>query len=60
MSQNVRRYIYSLGTPAGAILVFYGIMSEQEIALWLSLLGAALLVGEGTLAAANTPKIRTK
>jgi hypothetical protein len=56
VSQNVRRYIYSLGTPVGALLVFYGIASEEEFALWLSLLGAVLLVGEGAMAAAFTPK----
>lgn len=56
MSENVRRYIYSLGTPIGALLVFYGLLTEQEVSLWMSLLGTALLVGEGALAAANTPK----
>lgn len=57
MSQNVRKYIYSLGTPIGALLVFYGIVSEEEFALWLSLLGAVLLVGEGAMAAFHTPKL---
>jgi hypothetical protein len=57
MSQNVRKYIYSIGTPLGALLVGYGLISDQEVALWLSLLGALLLVGEGAMAAANTPRV---
>lgn len=55
MSEQVRRYIYSLGTPIGALLVFYGLLTEQEVSLWMSLLGTALLVGEGALAAFHTP-----
>lgn len=55
MSEQVRRYIYSLGTPVGALLVFYGLLTEQEVSLWMSLVGAVLLVGEGALAAFHTP-----
>lgn len=57
--EHVRKYIYALGTPVGAVLVFYGLLSEQEVALWLAVLGAVLLVGEGTMAAKNTSGRRT-
>lgn len=55
MSPTVRKYIYSIGTPLGALAVFYGLLSDEEVALWLSLLGTVLLLGEGAMAAVNTP-----
>lgn len=54
MPEHVRAYIYRLGTPVGALLIFYGIISEAEAALWLGLLGAVMMVGEGAMAALNT------
>lgn len=55
MSPKVRKYIYMLLTPAAALLVFYGVVSEGEAAMWLALAGTALLMGEGGLAAVHTP-----
>ena len=54
MPEHVRAYIYRLLTPVGALLVFYGLLGDAELALWLQLAGAALLVGEGALAARHT------
>lgn len=52
--ERVRAYIYRIGTPIGALLVFYGFLSEQELALWLGVVGAVLMIGEGALASAHT------
>lgn len=54
MSERTRAYIYRVGTAVGGLLVFYGVLSESELAAWLQALGAALLVGEGSLAAVKT------
>lgn len=54
MPEHIRAYIYRLGTPVAALLIFYGVISEQAAGLWLGLLGSALMVGEGTMAALNT------
>lgn len=54
MPEHVRAYIYRLGTPVSSLLIFYGIISEAEAALWLGLLGAVMMVGEGAMAALNT------
>ena len=55
MSPKVRKYIYTLLTPVAALAMFYGLVSEQEAALWIGLIGTALSVGYGGLAAVNTP-----
>jgi hypothetical protein len=54
MSSNVRKYIYTLLTPLGAVAVFYGLLSGEEVALWLALAGTALMTASGTMAAVNT------
>lgn len=54
MSEKTRKYIYALLTPLSALAVFYGLVSEEEVALWLGFAGTALMVGEGFMAAANT------
>lgn len=55
MSPKVRKYIYMLLTPAAGIAVYYGLVNDHEAAMWVGLIGAALMVGEGGLAAVNTP-----
>lgn len=54
MSPKVRSYIYGLLTPLAALLVFYGLVSAEEVQLWMVLVGTALLAGEGGLAAVHT------
>lgn len=49
---KVRAWIYGVLVAAGPLAVFYGWMSEQEVALWLGAVAAAL--GNG-LALANVP-----
>ena len=58
MPEHVRAYIYRLLTPVAALLIFYGVISEAEAALWVELAGTALLVGEGALAARHTTTAR--
>lgn len=60
MPEHVRAYIYRLGTPVAALLMFYGVIGETEASLWLGLLGAALMVGEGAIASMNTSTKRIK
>ena len=47
-SETGRRWLYSIGTAAGAIAVGYGILTAEMAALWLGLL-AALLGGVAVL-----------
>jgi hypothetical protein len=54
-SPRVRAYIYSVGVAAGPLAIFYGLMTSEEVALWLGL-GAAGLALPSALALANTPK----
>lgn len=53
-SPRLRAYLYGILVPAGALLVFRGIITAGELGLWLSLAGAVLAVSNG-LALANTP-----
>lgn len=55
-----RRFIYAALTPIAALLVFYGLLSEAEVALWLGLAGTLLLSGEGAMAAVNAKDGRSE
>jgi hypothetical protein len=54
-SPKVRTYIYRVLVAAGPVVLLYGLLSAEEIAVWLGL-GATVLSPGGVLAAANTPK----
>jgi len=54
-SDRTRAYIYGILVAAGAIALTYGIVSSEELAVWLGLGGSIL--GNG-LAFANTDKAR--
>ena len=54
-SPKVRAYIYRCLVAAGPVVLLYGLLSAEEIAVWLGL-GATILSPGGALAAANTPK----
>ena len=49
-SEQIRAYIYRLLMAAGAIAMFYGIMTNEELAVWLGFASVALNV----LPATNT------
>jgi hypothetical protein len=55
MKQTHRAWIYRLATALVPITVFYGLLADNEAALWLGVLGAALSTGGHALASANTP-----
>jgi len=54
-SPKVRAYIYRCLVAAGPVVLLYGLLSAEEIAVWLGL-GATVLSPGSALAAANTPK----
>ena len=41
----VRTWIYTILTPLSALLVFYGAVSESEVALWVALVTATIQGG---------------
>lgn len=53
---EIRAWIYRVLAAVGPILVFYGIATAEEVALWLALGGTILSTGALALASANTPK----
>ena len=54
-SPKVRAYVYRVLVAAGPVVLLYGLLTAEEIAVWLGL-GATILSPGGALAAANTPK----
>ena len=52
----IRAWLYRIIAAAGPIVVFYGLMSADEAALWTGLGATILGTPTATLAAANTPK----
>ena len=49
---TVRRYVYGVAIAGLPLIHVYGILAEEHIALWTSLLGSILVP---TLAIGNTP-----
>jgi hypothetical protein len=52
-TQNVRAWIYRVATAAMPLLIAYGVVKEQDAALWIGAISALLVPG---LAAVNTPR----
>lgn len=52
----LRRYVYTVLAAAGPLVVFYGLATTEEIALWLGVGATILGTPTGALAAANTPR----
>lgn len=57
-SPKARLYVYGVLGAAAPLLVAYGIVSDTEVALWLSLAGTILATGGLGLASANVPTER--
>lgn len=55
MTPQRRKYAYTLLVSLGAVLVFYGIVTQEELAVWLNVASTALLAGGALLARQNTP-----
>ena len=54
-NNTTRAYIYGILLAVGAVVLVYGFVTKEELAVWLALGGAIL--GNG-LALANTPSGR--
>ena len=54
LPENVRAYIYAILTAVGLVLIFYGVLSQEEYALWLGVAATVLQTAGNALAAANT------
>jgi hypothetical protein len=52
-TQATRAWIYRVATAAMPLLIAYGVVNEQDAALWIGAVAALLVPG---LAAANTPR----
>lgn len=52
----IRRYVYGVLAAAGPIVVFYGLATTEEVALWLGVGATILGTPTGALAAANVPR----
>lgn len=52
----IRKYIYGVLAAAGPIVVFYGLATTEEVALWLGVGATILGTPTGALAAANVPR----
>lgn len=51
--KKLRAWIYSLIVAAGPLVIFYGVASADEVALWLGLGGTVLGVPAGSTALTN-------
>lgn len=49
-NSRVRLWLYSVACAALAVLVGYGIVEADKVPLWLGLIGALGMVGNGTAA----------
>ena len=54
MKQAHRAYIYGVLIALAPLSVFYGLLADNEAALWLGVVGALLGTGAHALASANT------
>lgn len=53
---EIRAWIFRIVIAVGPIVVFYGLMTADEIALWIGLGGTILGTPAASLAAANVPR----
>lgn len=57
-SPQARAAIYSLLVAVGAVLVVYGIITQDEVDAWLAVIERLLLVLGSGLALLNIPRIK--
>lgn len=50
-----RRYVYDVLTVVGPVAVFYGLVTDTEVSLWLGVAGTVLQASGIGLARANVP-----
>lgn len=60
MNANTRKWIYDVLSVLGPALVFYGVLSGEEFAMWLGIAGTLLQSSGTVLARKNlTPDVPT-
>lgn len=59
-SKEVRKYIYAILVALGPVAAFYGLATQEEVALWLGVGGTILALPAGTLALANLTPNKTE
>ena len=52
----IRKYVYGVVLAMIPVLVGFGLISPEQVQLWLNLAAAVLGLGTTGLAVANTPK----
>jgi len=57
MNQTTRAWIYRVLTAINPLLIFYGVLEEEVVPLWMGLAGALLGTGLATI---YTPSDQTK
>lgn len=55
-SPAVRLWLYRVIAAAGPLVVFYGLATSEEVALWLGLGATVLGTPAASLAASNVPR----
>lgn len=55
MTPERRNLLYKILAAVAPLMAAYGVISDQEVALWLALAGVLLGAGGNALAAAHTP-----
>lgn len=53
---ELRKYLYAVLAAVGPLVVFYGLATAEEVALWLGIGATVLGTPTGALAAVNTPR----
>lgn len=53
---EIRRWLFRVVAAAGPIVTFYGLMTAEEVALWIGLGGTILGTPAASLAGANVPR----
>lgn len=53
---ELRLWLFRILAAAGPVVAFYGLATNEEIALWLGLGGTILGTPAGALASANVPR----
>jgi hypothetical protein len=60
MSEETRGYIYRVLTVLGVAAIFYGVLSQEEVAIWLAVIAVALQTTGNALASRNTSGVLGK
>lgn len=56
--ERTRAYLYRIAIAVMPILIMYGVVSEQEAAVWIGVVAALLSISANTMAAKNTTTTR--